>query len=250
MPDYLNMTATEVLRHAKEQSGKTAEEIAEALGVSTAVVTRYFRSADSYGPGFDKLPRLCSALGNTILIDWLRVQTAQPDIIPAAKSRAEVLTAVARASLALGAVNKILIDAESTGIGTAQARALRSGLEDVKKACSVTQGMLEDLAAAQRDRDGILCSLKPAENADDYPWELQLLLSEPCRSSPLSRYISRSWQKKYIKSKGPLPRWFFTIHACLQVRILKFAMGCPWKKLPEDMEIPGSAIDPDAESSA
>ncbi|MBO4316768.1 MAG: helix-turn-helix transcriptional regulator, partial [Mailhella sp.] len=145
MPDYRNMTAIEVLRYAKEQSGKTAEEISEAFGASTAVVTRYFRSADGYGPSLDKLPRLCKALGNTILVDWLKAQTQEADDMPAAQSRAEVLTAVARAMAALGEVSKLLVETENCGIDPEQARAIRSGLDDVKLACSVTQGMLDEL---------------------------------------------------------------------------------------------------------
>ena len=251
MPDYRNMTATEALRHAKEQSGKTAEEIAEALGVSTAVVTRYFRSADSYGPSLDKLPRLCEALGNTILVDWLRAQTQEADEMPAAQSRAEVLTAVARATIALGEVNKILVETESTGIDWVQAREIRSGLDDVKMACSVTQGMLEDLAAARNEGAGmVLASFRSDRHAHDYRWEVLELLSQPGHSSPVSRFFSRLKQKKYVEKHGSLPDWFSTIYASIQIRILDFAMSCFFWHFPEDVEIPRSAIDPDASDPA
>ena len=39
MPDYQNMTATEAIRHAKDVSGLTAEEIGMAAGVSAATIT-------------------------------------------------------------------------------------------------------------------------------------------------------------------------------------------------------------------
>ncbi len=262
MPDYRNMTATEVLRHAKEQSGKTAEEIAGALGVSIAVVTRYFRSADSYGPGLDKLPRLCKALGNTILVDWLIAQTQKREEMPAAQSRAEVLTAVARATAALGEVSKLLVETENGGINPEQARAIRSGLDDVKLACSVTQGMLDDLAASEKTEACVLASLRddsredrvrisPEEFLEELraPYKafqngLQAVLSGPGRTSLILKYCSKLKQKQYLSKHDQLPEWFDALPSSMQIQILKLSLR-HHVRLPERIEMPGSAAEPD-----
>ena len=266
MPDYRNMTATEALRHAKEQSGKTAEEIAEALGVSTAVVTRYFRSADSYGPSLDKLPRLCEALGNTILVDWLRAQTQEADEMPAAQSRAEVLTAVARATAALGEVSRLLIETENCGIDQKQARAIRSGLDDVKLACSVTQGMLDDLAASEKTEVHVLASFRNDSREDvvrrspqefleelyaprkNFQNGLHAVLSGAGRSSWILKYYSRLKQKQYLKKYGRLPDWFHALLSSTQIRILKLALKSSME-LPEHIDIPETAIDKNASNT-
>ena len=254
MPDYRNMTAIEALRYAKEQSGKTAEEIAGAFGAGTAVVTRYFRQADSYGPSLDKLPGLCKALGNTILVDWLRAQTQETDDMPAAQSRAEVLTAVARATTALGEVSRLLVETEHGGIGQEQARAIRSGLEDVKLACSVTQGMLDDLASSEKSEVHVLASCRGgSENAvvrcpeeflaglraphENFQKELQAVLSEPGRSSWFHRHYSRLKQKQYVKRQGQLPEWFHALQPSVQVETLKLSLKSSMA-LPEHIDVP------------
>ena len=75
MPNYRNMTAVEAIRHAKELSGMTADEIASAGGMGTASVNRYLRQEEAYSPGLEAAPRLCRAIGNTVLVDWLLAQT-------------------------------------------------------------------------------------------------------------------------------------------------------------------------------
>lgn len=63
MPDYPTMTATEAIRHAKDVSGMTAEEIAAAAGIRPAAVRRYLAmDSDDYFPGLDKIPALCRAM--------------------------------------------------------------------------------------------------------------------------------------------------------------------------------------------
>ena len=168
MPDYSNMNAVEALRYAKEQSGKTAEEIAKAMFVSTAVATRYFKAGDDYGPNLGRIPALCGALGNTILIDWLRCQTAEPDAVLPAQDRTHVLTAVARASAALGEVSRILAETEQGGIDAGRAREIRSGLEDVKLACSAVQGMLADVAASRPGERKVLYSIAKQDRPGDH----------------------------------------------------------------------------------
>lgn len=113
MPDYRNMTAVEAVRHAKDLSGMTAGEIAEASGMGLASVTRYFRQDGEYSPGLESIPKLCRAMGNTVLVDWLLAQTDRDASVPPAQSRAEVLTSVARAAAALDDASRILVATES-----------------------------------------------------------------------------------------------------------------------------------------
>ena len=44
------MTVTEAVRTAKEFSGKTKKEIADSLGISRGVITRYLKENDEYSP--------------------------------------------------------------------------------------------------------------------------------------------------------------------------------------------------------
>ena len=148
MPDYRNMTAVEAVRHAKDLSGMTAGEIAEASGMGLASVTRYFRQDGEYSPGLESIPKLCRAMGNTVLVDWLLAQTGRDAPVEPAKSRAEVLTSVARAAAALGDASRILAATESGGITAAKAREIRAALEEVKAACVHVQGQLQKLASS------------------------------------------------------------------------------------------------------
>ncbi|MBO4793370.1 MAG: helix-turn-helix domain-containing protein, partial [Deltaproteobacteria bacterium] len=164
MPDYRNMSSVEALRHAKEKSGMTADEIALKLGTSTAVINRYLRQNGGYSPSLDVIPRLCSALDNTVLIDWLNAQVESPEAVPQAKDIADVFTAVARASAALGDVSRLLVESDhsgnaaggAAGINAGRAREIRSGLENVKKACAQAQGQLQELAASDISKHVVL----------------------------------------------------------------------------------------------
>lgn len=148
MPDYQNMTATEAMRHAKDVSGLTAEEIGAAAGLSAAVVRRYLQRGDDYAPGLDRIPALCRAMHNTVLIQWQQAQLErQPEDVPPARSRAEVLTAVARAAASMGDVQRRLADSEDGGIDPAGARDVRGLLQDVIADCRHAQAMLAEQAS-------------------------------------------------------------------------------------------------------
>ena len=73
----------------------TAAEIAAASGIGAASVTRCFRQDEDYAPGLKNIPKLCRAMGNTVLVDWLLAQTGRDVPVPPAQSRAEVLTSLA-----------------------------------------------------------------------------------------------------------------------------------------------------------
>jgi transcriptional regulator with XRE-family HTH domain len=127
------MTSVEAVRYAKELSGLTAEELASRAGISSAVMRRYLRMDDGYSPSLEMIPALCRAFGNKALLRWLSVQTEHGAVeTPQARSRADVLTAVARAAASLGDVQRCLADCEDPGITPAVAREVRSFLLEVE----------------------------------------------------------------------------------------------------------------------
>lgn len=167
MPDYQNMTATEAMRHAKDVSGLTAEEIGVAAGLSAAVVRRYLQRGDGYSPGLDRIPGLCRAMRNTVLIQWQQAQLErEPEDVPPARNRAEVLTAVARAAASMGDVQRRLADSEDGGIDPAGARDVRGLLQDVIADCRHAQAMLAEQASHADITDCMpLASLRPAKKS-------------------------------------------------------------------------------------
>ena len=156
MPDYRNMNAVEAFREAKDASGMTAEAIAHGVGISATHLRRYLDPNDNYAPSLNLIPGLCRVMRNTILLQWIEAQIAVDDtpVTPAA-TRADVLTAVARAGSALGNVQRIV--AEAQVLYPCTAREIRSGLGDVIAACRSAQAGLQPLAE-RRDREVALAS--------------------------------------------------------------------------------------------
>ena len=160
MPDFECMTWLEALRFAKDESGLTSEEIAIRMGVKPSVVRRYLQNTDGYAPGLDKLPDFCSAVENTVILRWLEAQINEYQYdIPPAKSRAEVLTAVARVSAALGDVQRRLADSEVGGLDSNCAREIRSSLADVIGECREVMAMLKTMASHSHNNEAPLASL-------------------------------------------------------------------------------------------
>ena len=147
MADYKNMTAIEALREAKDASGMTAEAIARGAGLSATHLRRYLDPGDNYAPSLSIIPALCRVMRNTILLQWLEAQiqmTPDDALVTPAATRADVLTAVARAGCALGEVQRIV--AEARVLYPSTAREIRSGLGDVIAACRNAQAGLQPLA--------------------------------------------------------------------------------------------------------
>ena len=159
MADYKNMTAIEALREAKDASGMTAESIAQGVGITATHLRRYLDPNDNYAPSLHIIPVLCRVMRNRILLQWLEADDTP--VTPAA-TRADVLTAVARAGSALGEVQRIVAEAQVLYPSTA--REIRSGLGDVIAACRSAQAGLQPLAE-RRDRDVALASLSDGEQA-------------------------------------------------------------------------------------
>lgn len=163
MPDYKNMTATEAVRHSKDISGKTIDELSRLTGIRTPSFKRYMQNDEGYCPGLDKLPAIIKALGNDEILNWLYVQLEhEPEKIVPAKSRAEVLTVVARANASLGDVQRVLADSEERGIDPPCAREARSLLQETIAQCRRAYAMLDE-QASHRDITQIapLASIKP-----------------------------------------------------------------------------------------
>ena len=60
MLNYKTMTAKEAIRTAKEESGLTAEQIAQRLNVSISLIRRYLKEDDNYFPGLEDATTLMS----------------------------------------------------------------------------------------------------------------------------------------------------------------------------------------------
>ena len=140
MEDYKRMTAVEAVRLAKERSGMTAEEIASAAGVSTAVMNRYLRRQEGYLPGLDMLPRLCRAMGNDIILEWLKAQMEER-AIPLSIVESPFM-AMSRAMASLASVSAMLAE-ERKGCFPRMTE-ISQELEKVRRACD----MLEACAKA------------------------------------------------------------------------------------------------------
>ena len=74
MMNLKEMTVTQAVRTAKEVSGKSGKEIADSLGISRGVITRYLKEDDDYSPRMGMIPDLCNAFENDILLQWLEVR--------------------------------------------------------------------------------------------------------------------------------------------------------------------------------
>jgi len=145
--DLRKLTPKAALSYAKTVSGKTNDEIANDADLPQQTVEQYFKaSGDTYFPSLAKLPALCRALGNTILIDWLKAQTE--DITPGVevKSGNDLLMGVVGIGREFGevsaAVHEALVDGKCDGQEASlvcgelfdvesSARKLRHGLEKI-----------------------------------------------------------------------------------------------------------------------
>ena len=192
MADLKNMTGTEAFQLAKDESALTIEEIAERLTVSPSVIKRYLNAGDNYLPSLEMIPRLCSTLGNNILLRWLEAQVeAEENAVPPAQNRTEVLTSVVRAGAALGNVQRIL--AETQVIVPHNARKLRSALNDVITECRVAKESLQPLAARKdlAECTHILCMKKASFDKENL-----FQLAETAEK----KLIANEWRRLYAAS--------------------------------------------------
>lgn len=85
-----NLSAKEVLRLAREESGLTVKEIATELNLSPSSITRYFKEGDEYYPSMLNVVSLSTTFGNPLLYKWIeaKCQKGKKDL------RSELLSAV------------------------------------------------------------------------------------------------------------------------------------------------------------
>ena len=76
MYDLKKISLHDAINLAVAMSGKSREEIGAEMGWSPAVTRRIF-TIDNYWPSLPSIPKLCSVLGNTIIIDWLAEQSEE-----------------------------------------------------------------------------------------------------------------------------------------------------------------------------
>lgn len=144
--DLRNMTATEALRYARMVSGKTLEDLAEITGWGMSQVKQYFDSSARYFPSLPRIPTLCEAMGNTILLDWLKAQLEEIEPAAMIRSGCDLLMKVARVGAELGDVQRSTESALSDGrLDDTEAAALCGDLLDVEKAAKCARHGLTKL---------------------------------------------------------------------------------------------------------
>jgi len=72
IPNLITITFAQALELARALSGKTYDQIADEMDLGVETVRRYFTDP-TYDPPSKRIPKLCSVLGNTILIEWQAV---------------------------------------------------------------------------------------------------------------------------------------------------------------------------------
>ena len=77
IPNLADLTFAQVLDLAyqvcKFSNGKVYEDLAEETGKGKETIYRYFTDPN-YNPPTHFLPKLCKALGNNLIIEWLCIQ--------------------------------------------------------------------------------------------------------------------------------------------------------------------------------
>lgn len=65
------LDAVDIFKVAMMRSGKLAPQIAEEMGWSMAQINR-IASVAKYYPSFPELPKFCSVVKNTLVVEWLQ----------------------------------------------------------------------------------------------------------------------------------------------------------------------------------
>lgn len=172
MYDLRNMEAWEAVQAAIEMSGRTRKEVADAAGLTLNVLNRYCSRQDGYEPSLGMIVRLCMAVGNSLLVQWVEARLELPAVpVPAATCRADVLTAIARATAALGDANRLAAETATRGVMPADAREIRAALLDVVGEARMVMAMLQPLAEHRDVRTcAPLASLRRDTDTRPKPW--------------------------------------------------------------------------------
>ena len=123
------MSFKEALREAKALSGlESNEAIANRSGLDLSSVTRYFQMTDKYCPSGEKIPALCRALGNKLLIEWQAAQVedlapgTEPIFTPEQVSLSALLAGAKTGNLSAAAADVM----EDKLVTPAEARAMQA----------------------------------------------------------------------------------------------------------------------------
>ena len=74
--DLTKISMAEAYQIALTHSEKTIDAVSDEMGWGASQGYRFFNPRDQYWPPAHSIPRLCSVLGNTIVLDWLIKNTA------------------------------------------------------------------------------------------------------------------------------------------------------------------------------
>lgn len=154
--DLKKITAKQALGLAKSLAGMTNEEIAEKMGQDHASVKRYFNEWDQeYYPSLLRIPRLCKALGNSILLDWVQVQLDDDSGSRAITSDSDLLRRVNRLAGELGGVHQAVDDTLSgPGLDSFDPRRLLAELFQVENQVKELRRSLQQASGERLDSEG------------------------------------------------------------------------------------------------
>lgn len=147
-PDLRNMTAGEALQYAKLLSGMTVEDIADRAGWGVASLRRCFNPQDTdHRPSLTRIPALCRALGNTVLLDWVIAQLEELSGTPGKSSVVDILQAVNAAASTSGQVHEAVDAALLDGrIDRQEARDIRGACREARKSLERIEASLQPIA--------------------------------------------------------------------------------------------------------
>jgi transcriptional regulator with XRE-family HTH domain len=154
--DLKRLTAKQALSLAKGVAGMTNDELAEALGQDHSSVKRYFNENDrEYYPSLFRIPKLCQALGNTILLDWIQVQLEDGGDSPAITSDSDLLRRLNRLAGELGGVHRSVDDTLSgPGLDNFDPKRLLAELIDVEHQVRELRRSLQQASGERLDSEG------------------------------------------------------------------------------------------------
>lgn len=148
--DFSTMSLPAAMGLSVSLSGMTHDEIASAVGWSSANGNRILNPSDDYWPTLPNLPRFCRAVGNTILIEWAEAQvTALPESVRPLDS-VTLIKSMGDMFREMGELAKAGADAADDGnLEPGEAAKLIRELKDVLR---VGSGMLSGLYAVRNER--------------------------------------------------------------------------------------------------
>lgn len=154
--DLKRLTAKQALSLAKGVAGKTNDELAEALGHDRSSVKRYFNESDNgYYPSLFRIPKLCEALGNTILVDWIQAQLEDGSDSPAIASDNDLLRRINRLASELGGVHRSVDDTlDGPGLDQFDPKRLLSELFEVEHQVRELRRSLQHSKGERLDSEG------------------------------------------------------------------------------------------------